>query len=170
MTSDLNPGRGLLLRDMQCITAKRSDLNRSSPVDKAILHAAHALSIPVRVGIPSMALTKTPIWTIEHSLCSLECALLLKDWLEKMSTTVRSCGTEGLRKVERKLLGVITEIIKETCFAETLDILEDDASRFQSMAATVVKLWAQIFQSAQVLEIDNFIGAGLQLLANTSPN
>jgi hypothetical protein len=169
LNTNLGPCRGLLSRDLQYITGKRSISNRSPHGDKVILHAAHALSIPVRLGIAFMASGKTPIWGIEHSLCSLECALLLKDWLEMISTTVRSCGTEGLHKVERKLLGVITGAIKETWFTETLDILEDDASHFQRMATTLVKLWAQIFQGVHVLDIDNVIGAGLQLLADTSP-
>ncbi|RDW64677.1 hypothetical protein BP6252_10328 [Coleophoma cylindrospora] len=167
---DFSQCRGLLSRDLQCIIAKGDNLNRSPHLDRAVLHAAHALSIPVRLGIASMAHSKTSIWVIEHSLCSLECALLLKNWLETISTAIASCGTEGLRKVEKRLLGIITEIIKETSFAETLDIFEDEASRFLRMATTVVKIWAQIFQGVHHLEIDNFIGASLQLLADASPD
>lgn len=87
-----------------------------------------------------------------------------------MSTTVKSCGTEGLCNSERKLLEIITGIIKETTYANTMDILEDDASHFQLMATTVIKLWTQIFQGVHILEIDNVIGAGLQLLLNASPD
>jgi hypothetical protein len=38
------------------------------------------------------------------------------------------------------------------------------------MATTVVKLWVQIFQGVHITEINNTIGASLQLLAgpNTS--
>ena len=83
---------------------------------------------------------------------------------------IRSGGTEWLRKAERKLLGIITGIVKETSFAETLSILEDEASQFSRMATTVVKIWAQIFQGIHVLEIDNVIGAGLRILADSSPS
>jgi hypothetical protein len=166
----LDPCRLLLSRDPERIIDKRSSLTRSPQIDKAILHAAHALSIPVRQGIAYLALTKTPLWNIEHSLCSLECGLLLKDWLEMISTTTRSCGTDGLRSTERRLLDIITGIIKETSYANTLDILEDDASHFQRMSITVVKLWAQIFQGVHILDIDNVIGARLQCLSNTSPH
>ena len=165
---DLGIHRGLVSRDLRCRTSRDSGLSRSPPVDRAIIHSAHALSIPVRFGIAFVAHTATPIWSIEHSLCSLECACLLKDWLEMISTTVRSCGIEGLRTVERKLLKIVTAIIKETRFAETLDTLENDASYFQHMAVTVANLWAQVFQGVHVLEIDNFIGASLQLLADTT--
>lgn len=166
---DLGPCRALLSRDVQRIADKRTNLDRSSHIERAVLHAAHALSLPVRLGIGLMSCSKSPIWTIEHSLCSLECALLLKDWLEMISMTTKAYGTEGLSKVETRLLGIITGIIKETSFAETLDILEDDAARFRRMAATVVKLWAHIFRGIHLLEIDNVIAAGLQLLADSSP-
>ncbi|KAI1378637.1 hypothetical protein F4677DRAFT_373616 [Hypoxylon crocopeplum] len=168
LNSDLGPCRELLSGDLRCMTSKSGGLDRSPHSDKAILHAAHALSVPVRLGVSLMANVKTPIWTIEHSLCSLECALLLRNWLERISTTIKSCGIEGLRKAERKLLGIITVIIRETCLAETLDILEDDAARVQRMASTVAKVWAGIFQGVHILEIDNVIRAGLQVLADST--
>jgi hypothetical protein len=105
--------------------------------------------------------------SVEHSLCSFECALLLKYWLEMVST-ITSTDTGGLRPFERKILDIITAIIQETDFSETLDGLDDDASRFQFMAGAVLKLWARIFHGTHVLEIDNAIGAGLQLVVDTS--
>jgi len=166
LKSDFESFRSLLLRGLNGPIGTFSNLNRSQGVDQAILHAAHGLSIPVRLGTPFMARTKTPIWSIEHSLCSLECALLLKDWLETMSRTARDFGVEGLSKVESKLLAIITSIIKESNLAETLNIFEDDGARYQRMAKTVVKLWVEIFQGA-VFDIDNTISAALQLLAET---
>jgi len=56
----------------------------------------HALSIPVRLEVAFMAQAKIPIWTIEHSLFILECAVLLKGWLEVISLIARSCGIESL--------------------------------------------------------------------------
>ncbi len=167
LNSNLRPCRGLLSRDIQCVTDEGTTLERSPHVGRAVLHAAHALSIPVRQGIAFLALTKTPLWNIDHSLCSLECTLLLKNWLEMISTITRSCGIEGLREDERRLLEIISEIINETSFAKTPEILEqDDASRIQQMAIVVVKLWAQIFQGAHIFDVDNFVGASLQHLAD----
>lgn len=166
LNSDFSPCRGLLTGEVQCIFNDSSGLSRSPHTDKAILYASHALSIPVRLGILYMASNQTAIWTIEHSLCSLESALLLKNWLEIISEAVRTGSIESLRKFEKKLLRVITGIIRETCLAGTLDILEDDTSRIQRMASTVLSLWAGIFQGVHLLEIDNAIGAGLRLLAD----
>ncbi|KAI1774748.1 hypothetical protein F4818DRAFT_72036 [Hypoxylon cercidicola] len=166
LNSNSNPFGGLLRGEVQCILVnKDSGLSRSSHTEKAVLHALHALSIPVRLGIPFMASNQTAIWTIEHSLCSLECALLLKNWLDIISEAVQTGGMEGLRKVEKKLLRVVTGIIRETYLAGTLDILEDDACRIRRMASTVLSLWTRIFQGVHILEIDNVIGAGLQFLA-----
>ena len=160
----------LLSRDPQCILQKREMLPRSQQVNRAIIHAAHSLSVPVRLGITFMTTTKTGIWSLEHSICSLESAILLRDWLNMISTIVRSSGVDVLQKVERRLLEVVTDIIKGTSLAGTLDILEDYASQIQRMACTVIKIWAAIFQGVNVLEIENVIGAGLQLLADPNPN
>jgi hypothetical protein len=107
---------------------------------------------------------------LEHSICSLESAILLKDWLVMISATIRSSGPEALQKVENRLLEIITDIIRGTSLAGTLDVLEDHASHIQRMAHTVIKIWAAIFQGVNVLDIENVIGAGLQLLVDTSPN
>lgn len=169
LCSDYGPCRGVLARNPQCILAPRHSLQRSPCVDKAVLHAAHALAIPMRLGIDLVASSKTPVWTTEHSLCSLECALLLNDWFGMIAVASRSCGTDGLRPVERQLLGVLTGIIRESSFTDSLDLDEIDESHIARMGRTVVKLWAQIFEGAHLYEIDNFVGASLQVLADSTP-
>jgi hypothetical protein len=160
----------LLSRDPQCMLQKPNTLHRSQQVHRAIIHAAHSLSIPVRLGISFMTTTKTGIWSLEHSICSLESAILLKDWLNTIAATIRALGPGALLKVEKRLLGIITDTIKGTPLAGTLDILEDYASQIQRMACTVIRIWATIFQGVNVLDIENVIGAGLQLIADTNPN
>lgn len=97
LNTNLRPG-SVLSNDVESVSRRISCRPARSPhVDRAILHAAHALSVPVRLGVAFMALNKTAIWTIEHSLSSLECAFLLKDWLEMIAEIARSQsqGTEG---------------------------------------------------------------------------
>jgi hypothetical protein len=167
--SNLGTSSVLLSREPSGITRNQLQPARMPHVDRAVLHAIHALSIPVRLGVAFMALSKTAIWTIEHSLCSLECALVLKYWLEMIVATVQSSGTKGLRKVETKLLGLVTSIIKETCVSEALNVAEDEASHFRRISSMVTAMWATMFQGAHVLEIDKVVGASLQLLANSNP-
>ncbi|EXJ77538.1 hypothetical protein A1O3_09765 [Capronia epimyces CBS 606.96] len=166
------PNRGLLRRDLRCLVGndRHYPTQRLPHLDRAVLHAVHALAVPVRLGIELITRARQPFWTIEHSLCSLECALLLQRWLETMAATVRSCGSiEKLRQAEQKLLHIIAEVIKETFLSDTLAVVEDDdASRVQRMATTVVQLWARIFQFSHALDVDDFIAAGLKHLSDMS--
>jgi hypothetical protein len=78
--SDLGPCRRLESRDPIRIAAafKNSPpLVRSTRLGRAVLQSAHALSIPVKIGIAYVARTQTFSWSIQHSLCNLECAFLL---------------------------------------------------------------------------------------------
>jgi hypothetical protein len=160
----------LLSRDPHVILRQRNQTQRSLQVNRAVLHAAHSLSIPVRLGVTFMTTTKTAIWSLEHSICSLESAILLKGWLDTISHTIRSLGEDILSKIERRLLEIIMDIIRGSSLASTLDIPEDYASKIQRMACTVINIWAAIFQGVNLLDIENTIGASLQLLAETNPN
>lgn len=73
-----------------------------------------------------------------------------------------------MRGVERKILGIVREIIGETAFGSTLDGGGDEGWMLRRMAGTVVKLWAEIFRGEHLLGIDNDIGVSLQVLADAS--
>lgn len=47
----------------------------------AILHATHALSIPVKLGVNFVAQSHAFAWSVQHSLCGLEFAIFLSKWL-----------------------------------------------------------------------------------------
>ncbi|KIW16679.1 hypothetical protein PV08_03867 [Exophiala spinifera] len=167
LNSNMGSWKALSSRDPGDLGIEKMSLERTPQVDRAVLHAAHALSIPVRLGIGLVTHTRLSFRSIEHSLSSLECVWLLKGWLDMISSVVDQCGLEGLRNTERRLLDIITGVIGETSFAETLNTPQDESSRYHRMAIITVQLWAQIFQGVHVLEIDKFIGSGLQLLADT---
>ncbi|CAM5999614.1 unnamed protein product [Sphagnum balticum] len=78
--SDLGPCRKLDSQDPVGIAAALMEspaLSRSPQLTRAVLQSAHALSIPVKLGIEYVARTQTLSWSIQHSLCNLECAFLL---------------------------------------------------------------------------------------------
>ncbi|KAI0974970.1 hypothetical protein F4678DRAFT_358231 [Xylaria arbuscula] len=158
--------RGVIHGDLT-IMNRIPALDRSSHVERAVLHAAHALSISVRLGVAYMAIKKTSIWSIEHSVCSLESALLLKTWLELISTVVRSSGTGALRMSEKKLLGIVTSIIRETDYSEILYLSEDDPNRYRQIAIAAIKLWSGVFQGIHVLEMDDDVRGYLRLAAES---
>ncbi len=81
--SDLGPSQYLETRDPLRIAQAFKDyppVARSSRIGRAVLQAAHALSIPIKIGIAFVARTQTFSWSIQHSLCNLECAFLLSTY------------------------------------------------------------------------------------------
>ena len=79
---DLGPCRHLETRDPTSNARAFRDfppLKRSPHIIRAVLQSAHALSIPVKIGIAFVARTQTFSWSIQHSLCNLECAFLLSE-------------------------------------------------------------------------------------------
>ncbi|OAG42969.1 hypothetical protein AYO21_02920 [Fonsecaea monophora] len=100
LSSNMAPCRILWSREVNDLVLERSCLDRSSRLDRAILHAAHALSIPVRLGLELISHIRLPFRSIEYSLSSLECALLLRDWLAMIATITKSGGPDALRKTE----------------------------------------------------------------------
>ena len=79
---DLGPCRHLETRDPVRNARAFKDfppLKRSPHIIRAVLQSAHALSIPVKIGIAFVARTQTFSWSIQHSLCNLECAFLLSE-------------------------------------------------------------------------------------------
>lgn len=166
LNSDSRLGRGLSSHDLLSSTFERISLNKTSSMDRAVLHAAHALSIPVRLGLELIAKVKLPFQSVENSLCSLECALLLRGWLESVSEVVSEVGgVNTLRKTEKCLLRILCGIIQETSLAELPNPFDDEASQIRQMGVKVAQLWSKMFQGAHVLEINNVISTGLQSLA-----
>lgn len=82
--SDLGPCRRLDSRDPVRIAHALKDnplLQRGGRLARAVLQSAHALSIPVKIGVNYVARTQTFSWSIQHGLCNLECAFLLSKYL-----------------------------------------------------------------------------------------
>jgi len=171
LNANLGPCRNILSQDPKSIARSITgdispSFTRSLHVDRGILQCIHALSIPIRIGVPFVAYTHSVNESIQHPLCSLECAILLSRWLEMISDTVHITGLNSLRKDERKLLGMIASLIKETDMASTLDKNDTDSYCVRRMAASVVRLWAETFRGIHVFEIVRVIGEALSIAAD----
>jgi hypothetical protein len=84
LSLNLGPYRRLETRDPATIAAalyRSPKPERSYRLIPALIYAAHALSIPVRLGIDHIARSQAFFWSVRHSLASLECAVLLSKWL-----------------------------------------------------------------------------------------
>ncbi|ETN40684.1 uncharacterized protein HMPREF1541_04963 [Cyphellophora europaea CBS 101466] len=118
----MGPLRHLETREsMQIAHALRNtpDIKRDHRLTPALLHSAHALSIPVRLGIDFVAKTQTFFWSIQHSICSLECAFLLSKWLAALARITHE-GGPPLSDHERKLLLWVRSLLEESEPHETL--------------------------------------------------
>lgn len=87
---NLGPYRQLETRDpariakalYECPGVKRGD-----GVISALLYAAHALSVPVRLGVDRIARSQAFFWSVRHSLAGLECAVMLSKWLASLQAS-----------------------------------------------------------------------------------
>lgn len=177
---DMGPLRHLETRDaMQVASALRDSppIQRSPRLTMALLHSAHALSIPVRLGIDFVAKTQTFFWSIQHSLCSLECAFLLSKWLAAVSSA--SSNTDPpLSEHEQKLLVWVRSMLDETEMAVTIDgdpnghgnltsrDIVDDSVKVRRLSVAVVRVWAKTFKGNTSWAIVDLIGSALELYAD----
>lgn len=172
LNTDTGPGRALDTRDPAAVAnALRDapDVRRTPKLVRAVLHSAHALSIPVKIGIRLVARTQTFIWSIQHSLCSLECAFLLSKWLEALS---RPRPEPPVSEDEKRIVGLVRTMLDETEFAvpAALGLGERGEEELPELArrlnAGVLRVWATIFRGAQTWALVDVIGSSLNIYAD----
>lgn len=175
LSANFGPGRHLLFaRDPQAISQAFSSCrairaeDRSPRLDQAVLQCIHALSIPVRVGITFVARSQTMNWSVEHALCSPECAFLLAQWLLVISECVGAAGVGALRADERRLVSLVVSLVRETELGDSLgEDSQSHASQIRDLAGSTMCLWAQTFKGSHVFDTVQLIGSGLAMLAET---
>lgn len=141
-------------------------LSRNPPLDRAILQCIHALSIPVRVGIQNVARTHVLHWGIQHSICHLECALLLTIWLQNIAESVHVGGVASLRGDEIKLLTMAKGIVKETSLHRRVNQQTETRESIRCLAGSVARLWAEISSGPHIFDIVHRIGICLCIISD----
>lgn len=162
---DIGPGRALDTRDPVQIARAFHDspkLNRTPKLLRAVLHSAHALSIPIKIGIHLVAQTQTFNWSIQHSLCTLECAYLLSKWLEALSAP-DAMAVANLSPDERKIATLVKTMLDETQFAVPADVDVDSPAAMKVLSASVLRVWARVFRGSQTWAIVDVIGGALDM-------
>ncbi|CAK7234997.1 hypothetical protein SCUCBS95973_009121 [Sporothrix curviconia] len=184
LNMDSGPGRALgtrdpfqiahALRNTPPLTLRRTNTPTAPKLMRALLHAAHALSIPVKIGIRLVAKTQTFTWSIQHSLCSLECALLLGKWLEAMAA-LGANPYPPLTDSEERILSLVRTVLDETEYRLPSDDNDGDDHNCTDMAlperakrlnAGVLRVWATIFKGSQTWDIVEVIGNALAMYAD----
>ena len=54
---------------------------------QALLHSAHALNVPVQLGVSFLSKCQAFFWSLQHSICDFETAIFLSKWLTALATT-----------------------------------------------------------------------------------
>lgn len=167
---DTGPGHSLATRDPIQIAQSFWDspvtgIRRTRKLVRAVLHSAHALSIPVKIGIRLVARTQTFTWSIQHSLCSLECAFLMCKWLEALALPNPQ---PEITEDERRICMLIKIMLDETEYKIRCDDEQSllSADVLKQMSAGVLRVWAQIFKGAQTWAIVEVIGSALSIYAD----
>ncbi|KAK0659228.1 hypothetical protein DIS24_g4092 [Lasiodiplodia hormozganensis] len=83
---------------------------RSPRLLQALLHSAHALNIPVQLGVDYLTKCQAFFWGVQHSLCSFECAVFLSKWLCVLSST---CAAQPLTELEHQIIRWLDSIVQE---------------------------------------------------------
>ncbi|KAH9885495.1 hypothetical protein F4778DRAFT_774287 [Xylariomycetidae sp. FL2044] len=181
--TDLSPSRTLETRDAGQIAQAFNDAPypiRSIHLNRAIIQAVHALSMLVKLGVNYVARRKSSEWSMQHSLCNLECAILLSKWLMTLASTGPTDPPPSTD--ERNLLDMVRQMLDETEFAvpidpslsgggaghphSSMDMAANDGTKLRQLAAAVIRLWAETFKGSHIFDIVKVIGIGLEGYAN----
>ncbi|KIW23813.1 uncharacterized protein PV07_11982 [Cladophialophora immunda] len=163
LNMDLGPVRSLSSWDPEVVANslhQSPKVQRSDKMTRAALHCAHALSIPVKLGINYVAQTQLILWSNQHALCSLECAVLLAKWLEAVTVPDSS---PALTAPEQRVLEFVVQLVAETEYKMSCDRILTQKARLSGM---VVRLWAKLYQSSSVWQMVNLIGESLSIYAD----
>ncbi|KAG5293396.1 C2H2 transcription factor (AmdA) [Histoplasma capsulatum G186AR] len=169
---DLGPCRKLVTQDpLQIARALKEStplVVRNPRLTMALLHSAHALSIPVRLGIDFVAKTHSFFWSIQHSICSLECAFLLSRWLLVIPATR---AEQGLSDHERKLLLWVKSMMEETDMVFDMANMGEtdfinDPLKLKELSVAVVRVWSRTFKGNTSWPIVDLIGSSLEIYAD----
>lgn len=168
---DLGPHRALMSQNPSIIatTLDRSQtVTRHPNLIKALLHSAHALSIPVRLGVDFVARTHSFFWSIQHSICSLEGAFLLSRWLLAVPPTL---AVQPLSGHEKKLVAWVKSMMDETDMVSDTTGLQDlefvsDPYKMKRLSVAVVRVWSKTFKGNTSWPIVDLIGSSLEIYAD----
>lgn len=164
--ANLGPCRQLDTGDPEAIAKAMNivaPMSRSPQLYRAVLQTVHTLSIPVRVGVRFVANTRTLTWSVVHSLCNLECAMFLSQWLNYRGE--QTAAGVPIDENEQRLMNLVQSLLDEAFVGDAVRQELDPSRRCRKMAAAVVRLWSDTFQSTHVFGLFAAIGQGLLLYA-----
>ncbi|KAG2414463.1 hypothetical protein HFD88_003654 [Aspergillus terreus] len=163
LSLNLGPYRQLETRDPYRIATslyKSPRPGRSYRLTPALIYSAHALSIPVRLGIDHVARSQAFFWSVRHSIASLECAVLLSKWLLSLA---EAGSNQALSDNESRILHWTRCIVEEAYSSMDLEEGESPPGLDPgSLGIAVIKLWARLFKKNTQWPFINVMGESLE--------
>ncbi|RAH68770.1 uncharacterized protein BO66DRAFT_308574, partial [Aspergillus aculeatinus CBS 121060] len=194
LSIDVGPWRALTAHDPREIAASmyayyRGHYHRAvhHRLTRTVLYSAHALSIPVKIGVNIVARNQAFAWSLQHALCALECAFVTSQWLMAMETRRRrrrdSNPTLNLadeerdeqvprdrgnnnhqeREEEERLLAYIKDMVAE---ADPTGEMAASGGRSSSpqvdLCIHVLKIWHKLLSGDAVWDVVRLIGRVLE--------
>ncbi|KAK0640220.1 hypothetical protein DIS24_g9573 [Lasiodiplodia hormozganensis] len=159
LVCDAGPHRELHTRDPLRIAAALTQLppveRRCRMVVPALLHAAHALSIPIKLGIDYVAKSQHFFWGIHHSIEAegIEDGDAVGDYEKRILLWVRSIVEEA----QSTMMDLLATSRRD----------DEDFGSAHSVALAIIKIWARIFQGNTSWALINIFGDSLEILAST---
>ncbi|KAH6894253.1 hypothetical protein B0T10DRAFT_246189 [Thelonectria olida] len=179
--TDVSPSTALETRDPLLVASALSRtplLVRSLRLHRAVFQAIHALSMLVKAGVNYVARTKSAEWSIQHSMCNFECAVLVSKWL----LTLAAIGPNDppASPEEKNLLEMVRRMLDETEFAVPVDpslssansasaqpeMATSDGAKLRQLASAVVRLWAETFKGTHIFDMVKVMGSSLDGFAD----
>ncbi|OJI82835.1 hypothetical protein ASPTUDRAFT_56838 [Aspergillus tubingensis CBS 134.48] len=201
LVCDLGPYRELNSRDPTRIAAALAQLppvDRSPRLVLALLHSAHTVSIPVKLGVDFVARSQHFFWSVQQCVCSLECAVFLSRWLHQVGQSGNRDPMSGTlafllnhpyillllpidplifmdtSESEERLLLWVRRIVAEAPVHPNQVLPAAVDSRAEPdpfhLGLRVVQIWAKIFKGNTSWRLVNILGESLDLLASMMEN
>jgi len=154
----------------------------------ALLHAVHALSLPVRMGVDYVSQSQWFYWSCQHSICALESGVFVWQWLHSIeddagqSEITSKCAlatrlsppAKVSQAAEKRILCWIRALVREAL--ESVDrgdlglskenIEHASASR---LGSAVLLIWSRVLSGNAMWPVIGHISNACALLAKCDP-
>lgn len=129
-------------------------LKRTHNLTRTVLYSAHALSIPIKLGVNNVAHRQAFSWSLQHSLCALECAFVISKWLDVVLS-----GTSGtpLDDDEMRLLAYISDMVREAKSQYGQLNCEEDLECQKNLGYSVAQIWSKLLGGETVWAVVNMV-------------
>ncbi|KAL2811007.1 hypothetical protein BJX63DRAFT_433825 [Aspergillus granulosus] len=148
-------------------------LQTSPPVERkwstllAAYHATNLLATLVNLGVQYVKQNQSILWSIEATLCGLDCSIFLEKWLRRVQDTMHDTP---LTDHEVRLVDWIQEVVHEG-LSSANDCSFDSFTRSAISPDQIITVWSQIMQGNSPFQFIRMISEVLveygQLLAGS---